>query len=121
MKYSPLGKTRIAVAGRGIAPRDALLMNTEKEINLQYAYAVVKLQGMIDALTRVDAPYAGRMTVYDPLTPGDPPEEGCSWHIDGWMCQGPRPYDDCIPTAGAKWFCKIANEIPEPELDAALD
>jgi len=122
MKYSLSGKTRIAVLGRGSAAAGhALLINAEKEINRQYAPAVAKLQGIIEALTHVDAPYAGRMTVYDPRVHGDPPEEGCKWQINGWMCPAPKPYDDCIPAAGAKWFCKIDGEIPEPELDAALE
>lgn len=121
MKYSPSGKTRIAVTGRGTAAGHALLIGAETHINRQYADAVSHLQRMIDALTLIDAPFTGRMTVYDPRTPGDPPEEGCKWQNDGWMCTGPKPYDDCIQVAGPKWFCRIASEIPEPERDSALE
>jgi hypothetical protein len=118
MKYSPSGKTRISVAGRGTAAGHALLIAAETGINLQYAHAVGHLQRTIDALTLIDAPFTGRMRVYDPRTPGDPPEEGCKWQNGGWMCPGPKPYDDCIPVAGPKWFCRIASEIPEPEPEA---
>jgi hypothetical protein len=119
MKYSPSGKTRIAVVNKGTAVGHPSLIAAEKEINLQYAHAVVLLQRMIDARTLIDAPFTGRMSVYDPRTPGDPPEEGCKWENDGWMCPGPKPYDDCVPVAGPKWFCRIASEVPEPEPDAA--
>lgn len=121
MKYSSSGKTRIAVVGRGAAAGNARLIIAEKGINLEYAVAVAKLQGMINALTQVDDAYAGRMPVYDPGAPGTPPEEECKWQNGGWTCSGPKPYDDCIRVAGPKWFCRIASEIPEPELDTATE
>jgi len=115
MKYTPSGKTRIAVVGRGAAAGHASLMNAEKEINLQYAPAVAQLQRMIDALTLVDTPFNGRMVPYDPRIPVAPPEEGCTFQNDGWMCTGPRPYDDCVQAAESTWSCKSAGGIPDPE------
>jgi len=118
MKYSLSGSTRIAVVGRGVASGSGLLITAEREINRHYADAVVKLKGMIDALTQVGTPYTGRVTIYDPHVHGDPPEEGCKWQTDGWLCPTPKPFDNCIPAQSAKWFCRITADLPEAELDA---
>lgn len=119
--YTPNGRTRLAVTGKGSAARNILLSNMQARMNQGFKKAKELLQGEIDAVTFSSYSFSDSISVCDQTDPGPPPEEGCEWQDGGWSCPGPKPQDDCTLVAGPMWQCPVIGHPDPPDPDPVPD